>query len=286
MVRRGGSKERVFALEGMPGDFVRTGRETVRMGILSIDSGRALWVVRRGGRNVLEVRGGSSAGGPTTEVRLGRGYFDLLWPMTSGRRLEFTRHRGGWKGLEVEIDEHAGALAPLCTMRVPGAGNRTLRWPGAEVGGDIGYTDEMLALHGAPRPRRHGGLQVGAVPFLVIDGCVHVVLVTNSSGSRWIVPKGRMEAGMSTAQVALMEAAEEGGVVGTIEEGVAVACGISGGRRIQLHALRVTRLLPEWPERGFRKRLVAPIYRVRALIRDPALSQAVSQVCRLVAVGR
>jgi 8-oxo-dGTP pyrophosphatase MutT (NUDIX family) len=61
--------------------------------------------------------------------------------------------------------------------------------------------------------------QAGALPFFYKKHELCVVLITSSTGSRWIVPKGQIEPRLSRQDVAQMEAAEEAGVVGAIELG-------------------------------------------------------------------
>src|SRR5215831_21055085 len=43
-----------------------------------------------------------------------------------------------------------------------------------------------------------------------------VVLVTSSSGNRWVVPKGHIEPDKTAGQIALQEAWEEAGLVGVL----------------------------------------------------------------------
>ena len=50
--------------------------------------------------------------------------------------------------------------------------------------------------------------QAAAIP--VRDGLV--CLITSSNGRRWVMPKGMMEPGKSTGEIALQEAWEEAGI--------------------------------------------------------------------------
>ena len=54
--------------------------------------------------------------------------------------------------------------------------------------------------------------QAAAIP--VRDGLV--CLITSSNGRRWVIPKGMMEPGKTTGEIALQEAWEEAGLVGTL----------------------------------------------------------------------
>jgi 8-oxo-dGTP pyrophosphatase MutT (NUDIX family) len=59
-------------------------------------------------------------------------------------------------------------------------------------------------------------VQVAAVCFRRQEGSTQFLLVRTSSG-RWTFPKGRREEGLSHADVAALEAFEEGGVEGKVD---------------------------------------------------------------------
>ena len=77
-----------------------------------------------------------------------------------------------------------------------------------------------------------------------------------------------------------MEAAEEAGAIGTIESGCRAKCATEDGRTIQLFPLRVATLLPHWPERFVRRRVVLPVYRALLRISDPLLARALRDLSR------
>jgi 8-oxo-dGTP pyrophosphatase MutT (NUDIX family) len=118
------------------------------------------------------------------------------------------------------------------------------------------------------------------LPFLFKNGVLHIVLVTSSSGTRWIVPKGGLEKHMTRQEVALMEAAEEAGAIGTIEPGLKAEFRMADHRVLHLYPLRVSVLLPFWPERLTRRRVVLPIYRAILRICDVGLAQAIRRMAR------
>lgn len=62
-----------------------------------------------------------------------------------------------------------------------------------------------------------GSEQVAAVCYRVRSGCPEFLLV-NTRGGRWIFPKGSTESGLSPAQAAALEAFEEAGVHGRMEQ--------------------------------------------------------------------
>jgi len=60
--------------------------------------------------------------------------------------------------------------------------------------------------------------QVAAVCYRVREGTVEFLLVRTRGGGRWTFPKGSAEPGLTHAQAAALEAFEEAGVHGRIEE--------------------------------------------------------------------
>jgi len=65
--------------------------------------------------------------------------------------------------------------------------------------------------------RRRGSEQVAAVCYRVRGGAIEFLLV-QTRGQRWTFPKGSVEAGLTHAQSAALEAFEEAGVHGRMEE--------------------------------------------------------------------
>ncbi|MGH6985584.1 MAG: NUDIX hydrolase [Caulobacteraceae bacterium] len=107
-----------------------------------------------------------------------------------------------------------------------------------------------------PRPRD----QVGALPWRRGPG-LQVLLITSRETGRWLIPKGWPMAGLSDAEAAAREAAEEAGVEGRIGEealgayayvkfaksGEGFAC------KVQVFPLEVERTLASWREMGQRR---------------------------------
>jgi 8-oxo-dGTP pyrophosphatase MutT (NUDIX family) len=76
--------------------------------------------------------------------------------------------------------------------------------------------------------------QVAAVCYRIRDGQVEFLLVQTRSGKRWTFPKGGAEAGLTHAQAAAIEAFEEAGVHGRIEE----FCFVRYASRVGSHSRR------------------------------------------------
>jgi 8-oxo-dGTP pyrophosphatase MutT (NUDIX family) len=96
--------------------------------------------------------------------------------------------------------------------------------------------------------------QAAAIPVRDSQIC----LVTSSSGKRWIIPKGCMEPGKSSGEIALQEAWEEAGLVGVLQAepvGSYLYEKYENLHHVTVFLMTVTQLAEEWPERTVRQRL-------------------------------
>ena len=123
---------------------------------------------------------------------------------------------------------------------------------------------------------------------------VEVLLVTSLNSKRWILPKGWAEPGLSLSQNAAREAFEEAGVTGRIEtkpagsyhylkqkrEGGGVPC------RVDVFALKVTKLHDEWPERGSRRMEWVTPEQAAARITEPGLRDILRDFRKSLPVAR
>jgi 8-oxo-dGTP pyrophosphatase MutT (NUDIX family) len=75
-----------------------------------------------------------------------------------------------------------------------------------------------------------GSEQVAAICYRWRAGTIEFLLVQTSRGGRWIFPKGSAETGLTTAQAAALEAFEEAGVHGRMEEAPLVQYARTRGR--------------------------------------------------------
>lgn len=151
--------ERKFLLTALPDPVREVPGERVEQGYLAIGSdGVEVRVRRRAGACTLTVKSGP--GGTSRveeELPLDEPQFTSLWELSSGRRVEKTRHvLELGDGVCAEVDVYAGALAGLLTAEVEFASEAASRsfappdWFGAEVTGDARYANQSLAVHGAP----------------------------------------------------------------------------------------------------------------------------------------
>jgi len=84
-----------------------------------------------------------------------------------------------------------------------------------------------------------------------------VCLITSSSGKRWLVPKGNLQAGCDLRQTAAREAWEEAGLLGAVlgdplgrYEFEKLGCRYE----VIVFAMQVEAAKRDWPERGWRTR--------------------------------
>lgn len=123
--------------------------------------------------------------------------------------------------------------------------------------------------------------QVGALSYAVVDGRMAFLLVTSRRSGRWIFPKGAIEPDLTPWDSAALEAYEEAGVLGEIEQvpiGSYRAAAGSGARLIDidLYPLRVTQQLDSWKEKGQRLRHWVTVRESRRLLAHRDLADLVA----------
>jgi 8-oxo-dGTP pyrophosphatase MutT (NUDIX family) len=97
-------------------------------------------------------------------------------------------------------------------------------------------------------------LQAAALPLREGKIC----LVTSRNKSRWVIPKGCLEAGKSEAEIAVQEAWEEAGLLGRLSKG---SIGSYRYRKwgddltVAVYLLEVSEIAEDWPERETRERI-------------------------------
>jgi len=281
--------ERKFLLPTLPPEIAALRGTSIRQGYLVQDGSRSVRVRVYGRKYFLTCKEGEGLARHEVEMPVAKWQFDLLWPLTEGARVEKTRCRIRHGDRTIEIDRFAGALSPLCLAEVEfpdleaAADYVAPDYFGEEVTGKPEYRNSFLALHGLPHHSDYD-YQIGSLPYLFKGANLHVVMVTNSSQTRWIIPKGRPEPGMSRQDVARMEAVEEAGVIGNFPTGIRSQCKMKDGRTLHLYPLAVTTLLKKWPESRTRKRRIVPFEQAIKLIGDKEMADCLRRLkTRLVA---
>ena len=125
--------------------------------------------------------------------------------------------------------------------------------------------------------------QAAAIPFKGDQLC----LVTSRSGKRWVVPKGTMEPGKTSGEIALQEAWEEAGLTGVLHRepvGTYLYEKLGSTHHVVVYVMRVTEMAGAWPEASFRQREWLSIAEALERIEDEGLREIIERV-NLVTVG-
>jgi CYTH domain-containing protein/ADP-ribose pyrophosphatase YjhB (NUDIX family) len=254
----------------------------IEQGYVVRERGQELRVRREGRRFYLSARDRSGRSVTGQEIKITKGHFEKLWPFTKGQRITRLRHAMKFGRLRMKLDEFTGEHAPLRLVEVffpDAAASKAFKKPdflGEEVTHREEYQTAEMAIHGAPEPS--GMCQLGILPYAFIDRKLHLLLITSSSGNRWIFPKGRQEPDMTPHEVAVMEAVEEAGVLGTLRQDLRTRCQMADGRFLQLYAMKISKLLKSWPEENVRRRRLFPFRDALEMIGDPGLAKAVRRL--------
>lgn len=277
---------RKFLLVSAPSQLARARGVEIEQGYVVRERGQELRVRREGRGHYLSARDRTGRSVTGQEIRITKGQFDKLWPFTGGQRIRRIRHMMKLGRLRMKIDEFTGEHAPLRLAEIffPDAeaarGFRKPDFLGEEVTRRDEYQTAEMAIHGVPEPS--GMCQLGIVPYTFIDRRLHLLLITSSSGSRWIFPKGRQEPDMTPHEVAVMEAVEEAGVLGTLRQDLRTRCQMLDGRHLQLYAMKISKLLKSWPEENVRRRRLFPFSDALEMLEDPGLTKAVRRLAAAV----
>jgi 8-oxo-dGTP pyrophosphatase MutT (NUDIX family) len=129
--------------------------------------------------------------------------------------------------------------------------------------------------------------QVAAVCYRSLNGEIEFLLVQTRGSGRWTFPKGGAEAGLTHAQAAAIEASEEAGVHGKIEEAsfARYSCRNSAGKSaerilVSAHLCEVTRLTP--PKEAGRNRTWFSAKEAQAKLREGRKREESREFVRVV----
>jgi CYTH domain-containing protein/8-oxo-dGTP pyrophosphatase MutT (NUDIX family) len=279
--------ERKFLVKSLPAEM--SAGALILQGYLAHDEHMEVRVRQYGNNHFLTVKEGSGLLRRETEIEISPQQFLALWPSTEGRRLEKVRSLINFGAYTIEVDQYRGDLEPLRVAEVEFPSVEESEhfekpdYLGEEVTGDAAYKNLSLAIHGKPDITAPE-YQIAALPYLFRGGRLHLVIVTNSAQTRWIIPKGQPEPDMPRQDVAVMEAMEEAGVIGTCVPGLHAPCHRKGEKTLHIYPLKVTTVLKKWPEMEWRKREVLPVNKALKMISDPELADCIQRlVSRLLA---
>lgn len=130
----------------------------------------------------------------------------------------------------------------------------------------------------SPRVETPEGLrQAGAMPYALVDGRMAFLLITSRRSGKWIFPKGAIEPGYTPWDSAAIEALEEAGVTGSIEQKPVGSYRASIGNDgvtlvdVDLYPLLVTEQHDRWREDKQRLRHWATLSEAKRLLTDRSL---------------
>ena len=153
--------ERKFLIDRLPQGLLAGAAATrIRQGYLLIEAERELSLRQRGSQFWLTEKQGQGLKRLEQEVPLDAIAFEMLWPLTVGRRLEKTRHLVMHGDLCLEFDIFSAELSPLILLEVEFtsvAASRDFNLPAyvaREVTEDPAYKNARLALCGLPKSFR------------------------------------------------------------------------------------------------------------------------------------
>lgn len=120
--------------------------------------------------------------------------------------------------------------------------------------------------------------QAAAIPLRGEQLC----LITSRSGRRWVVPKGQIEHGYSPSEAALIEAWEEAGLVGLIENepiGSYRYSKLNRDYHVLVYRMVVTEIADFWPERLVRQRAWLSVSEALHRIEERGLRHILGTLC-------
>lgn len=132
--------------------------------------------------------------------------------------------------------------------------------------------------------------QIAAIPFLVRNEKVEVLLLTSRGTRRWIIPKGNIEPGQTPEAAALAEAYEEAGVSGVVHGALPIGffnylkrteSGETHPVTAEVFLMRVTKILEDWPERGARERQWVSLPDAARLVEEPSIAPLFERLAEL-----
>ncbi len=110
------------------------------------------------------------------------------------------------------------------------------------------------------RAAKATGIQYAALPYRIEAGQVRILLITSRETHRWVIPKGWPMNGLKPQDAAALEAAEEAGLIGSIESqplgSYSYLKRLKGGDRIAVQVIvfpfHVGDQVEHWKEQGQR----------------------------------
>jgi 8-oxo-dGTP pyrophosphatase MutT (NUDIX family) len=130
--------------------------------------------------------------------------------------------------------------------------------------------------------------QVAALPFIIREGEIEVLLVTSRRRGRWVLPKGWPHPGHTHCDSAGREAEEESGAqgvafpdpIGIYRYNKLIPKGYEVGCSVFVYPLLVTSQLLDWPEKHSRAAAWFPLAEAAANVNDPELGRLLADLAQ------
>lgn len=131
------------------------------------------------------------------------------------------------------------------------------------------------------------GIQYAALPYRMAGRHVEILLVTSRETRRWVIPKGWPMKGMSPAEAAAAEAAEEAGITGEAEAAIGsyrymkrLKKGEAVPAQVIVFPFHVTGHSEKWKEEGQRDLHWFRAPRAASLVAEPSLKRLIREFAR------
>ena len=149
--------ERKFLITHLPSSITRGHQPLdIRQGYITDDpAGQQVRIRSKGKKFFLTVKGKGELEREEVEIELSAKQFDILWPLTDGRRVYKRRYQIPYREHTIELDIFEGSLAGLKIAEVEFATTEKSAeldvpdWFGKELTYDHRYTNSQLARSGS-----------------------------------------------------------------------------------------------------------------------------------------
>ena len=285
--------ERKFLVNEIPAGVVSGKGTPIIQGYLMVGTDAEVRVRCMGKKYFLTSKNGKGIKREEKEVSINQEQFDLLWPVSSGKRIEKERHLVPIHNkLEAELDIYQGMLAGLHLVEVEFPDMDMAKqfqppaWFGPEVTNDEQFLNRNLAC--CDRDHMPDGLRnvlgntlhsVGSIPVMQFNGINHIIVISTRNNLRWIFPKGNPKSGMADDKVAAKEAFEEAGVAGEFFGSPIPVHYWKGYLHylVRYYPMLVSTLHTKWNEKEERRRRVCTFEEAAQLLNDAGLVEAMRQ---------
>ena len=132
------------------------------------------------------------------------------------------------------------------------------------------------------------GIQYAALPYRLVGRRVHILLMTSRGTRRWVIPKGWPMKGLKPQDAAAMEAAEEAGLIGRIDDrpigSYRYLKQLADEKEIAVQVILFPMLISgqadSWKEQGQREHHWFHYRKAAALVAEPSLRKLIREFGR------